>query len=396
MRHGAYLAESGFYMSNAEKLDEIFDNLVKVRTEIAHKLGFRNFTELAYLRRTRNCYDPEMVANFRRQVVKDIVPIVVELKKKQAERIGMKPEEMRIYDDNFNFAEGNPKPLGTPDDIMADGKKMYEEMSPETAEFINFMYSNELLDLVAKDGKAVGGYCTEFPEYKAPFIFSNFNGTSGDVDVLTHEAGHAFAYYTARNFEFSENISPTMESCECHSMSMEFLAWKWLHLFYGDDTDRAKYVHLGSALIFLPYGCMVDHFQHIVYEKPEMTPAERHAVWKELLGVYMPWMKLDGEIPFYSEGMGWQRQHHIYSSPFYYIDYCLAQTVALEFWAMIRKDVGNAWQHYMAYTVQGGSRTFTDLLKNAGLESPFDEACLRGVCAEAEKALADFDLTGIE
>ena len=151
-----------------------------------------------------------------------------------------------------------------------------------------------------------------------------------------------------------------------------------------------------GALTFIPYGTMVDHFQHIVYEKPEMTPAERHAVWKELLGVYMPWMKLDGEIPFYSEGMGWQRQHHIYSSPFYYIDYCLAQTVALEFWAMIRKDVGNAWQHYMAYTVQGGSRTFTDLLKNAGLESPFDEACLRGVCAEAEKALADFDLTGIE
>lgn len=216
---------------------------------------------------------------------------------------------------------------------MAAGKKMYEEMSPETAEFINFMYSNELLDLVAKDGKAVGGYCTEFPEYKAPFIFSNFNGTSGDVDVLTHEAGHAFAYYTARDFEFSENISPTMESCECHSMSMEFLAWKWLNLFYGDDTDRAKYVHLGSALIFLPYGCMVDHFQHIVYDNPDLTPAERHAEWKKLEAIYRPYLNPD-DVDFYALGRGWQRQLHIYHYPFYYIDYCLAQTVSLEFWSM--------------------------------------------------------------
>ena len=386
VRHGAYLAESGFYMSNAEKLDVIFDNLVKVRTEIAHKLGFRNFTELAYLRRTRNCYDPEMVANFRRQVVKDIVPIVVELKKKQAERIGMKPEEMRIYDDNFNFAEGNPKPLGTPDDIMAAGKKMYEEMAPETAEFINFMYSNELLDLVAKDGKAVGGYCTEFPEYKAPFIFSNFNGTSGDVDVLTHEAGHAFAYYTARNFEFSENISPTMESCECHSMSMEFLAWKWLNLFYGDDTDRAKYVHLGSALIFLPYGCMVDHFQHIVYDNPDLTPAERHAEWKKLEAIYRPYLNPD-DVDFYALGRGWQRQLHIYHYPFYYIDYCLAQTVSLEFWSMSQKDWNDAWKHYYKFVEQGGKQTFTELCRTAGIKVPFEDGALKDIAEGAVRYL---------
>jgi M3 family oligoendopeptidase len=179
-------------------------------------------------------------------------------------------------------------------------------------------------------------------------------------------------------------------------MSMEFFAWPWAEKFFGPDTRKFLYSHLAGSLTFIPYGTMVDHFQHIVYERPEMTPRERHDVWKELLGVYMPWMKLDGEIPFYSEGEGWQRQHHIYSSPFYYIDYCLAQTVALEFWAMIQKDRADAWKHYMAYTRQGGSRTFTELLKNAGLETPFDEACLRGVCAVARQWLADFDLTGIE
>ena len=381
-------------MAHADELDRIFDSLVKCRTRIAKKLGFNTFTELAYCRQTRNCYDAKDVSAFRSRIVRDIVPVVCRLKDMQKKRIGI--DDMKIYDDPFAFKEGNPKPDGSSEDILTAGKKMYEQMSPETGEFINFMYDNALMDVLSAKGKAAGGYCTEILEYKSPFIFSNFNGTSGDVDVLTHEAGHAFAYYSVRDkMELCDQISPTMESCEVHSMSMEFFAEPWAEGFFGSDARKFLYSHLSGALTFIPYGTMVDHFQHIVYEKPEMTPAERHAVWKELLGVYMPWMKLDGEIPFYSEGMGWQRQHHIYSSPFYYIDYCLAQTVALEFWAMIRKDLKNAWQHYMAYTVQGGSKTFTDLLKNAELESPFDEKCLRGVCAEAAEALDAFDLTGI-
>ncbi len=382
MRHAAYKAESGFYMSHAEELDRIFDELVKVRTTIAKKLGFKNFTELAYLRRTRNCYNPEMVANFRRQVVTELVPIVKELKRRQAERIGLTSETMCIYDDPFSFKEGNPKPMGTPDDIMAAGKQMYEEMSPQTAEFINFMYDNELLDLVAKEGKAVGGYCTEFPEYKAPFIFSNFNGTSGDVDVLTHEAGHAFAGYTTRNFEFMDTAQPTMESCECHSMSMEFFAWKWLHLFYGDDTDRAKYMHLESALIFIPYGCMVDHFQHIVYDNPELTPAERHEEWLKLEAIYRPYMQF-GDVEFYGNGRGWQRQLHIYHYPFYYIDYCLAQTVSLEFWSMSQKDYKDAWERYYKFVCEGGKKTFVGLCGVADIEVPFEDGALKSIAETA-------------
>ena len=191
-------------------------------------------------------------------------------------------------------------------------------------------------------------------------------------------------------------IWPSMEGCEVHSMSMEFMAWPWAEGFFGEDARKFRYSHLSGALTFIPYGTMVDHFQHVVYEKPDMTPRERHNVWKELLGIYMPWMKLDGDIPFYSEGEGWQRQHHIYSSPFYYIDYCLAQTVALQMWAMEQKDRKDAWEHYMAYTRQGGSRVFTELLKNAGLESPFEESCLSGVCRTASEWLKGYDMTGIE
>ena len=395
VRLAAWKAEGGWYKAHQPELDEIYDKLVRLRDAMGRKLGYDGFTQLGYYRMGRNCYTKEDVEKFRAAVVKYVVPVASSIYREQAARLG-KSYPMNFADNALMFRSGNPKPCGTPAEILAQGKHFYEELSPETGEFFNTMLDNELLDVLSTPGKRAGGYCTSLGDYHVPFIFANFNGTQHDVEVVTHEAGHAFEAWTNRKRIPIDYIWPSMEACEVHSMSMEFFAEPWADGFFGPDAKKFLYSHLSGALTFIPYGTMVDHFQHIVYEKPEMTPAERHAAWKELLGVYMPWMKLDGEIPFYSEGMGWQRQHHIYSSPFYYIDYCLAQTVALEFWAMIRKDVGNAWQHYMAYTVQGGSRTFTDLLKNAGLESPFDEACLRGVCAEAEKALADFDLTGIE
>ena len=216
-----------------------------------------------------------------------------------------------------------------------------------------------------------------------------------DVEVVTHEAGHAFAAYMNRDRIPYSYVWPSMEACEVHSMSMEFFAWPWADGFFGADARKFRYSHLAGALTFIPYGTMVDHFQHIVYEHPELTPAQRHEEWKKLAAIYQPWMRLDGEIPFYGAGEYWQRQMHIYQSPFYYIDYCLAQTVSLQFWAMLQKDRADAWSHYMAYTKQGGSRTFTELLKNAGLTTPFEESCLRGVSEAAKAWLDSYDLTGI-
>ena len=232
--------------------------------------------------------------------------------------------------------------------------------------------------------------------YEVPFIFANFNGTQHDVEVVTHEAGHAFAYWMNRKRVPVECAWPSLEGCEVHSMSMEFFGWRNAEGFFGGDAKKFLYSHLAGAITFIPYGTMVDHFQHIVYEHPELTPAQRHAEWKRLLGIYMPWIKLDGDIPFYADGEGWQRQIHIYQVPFYYIDYCLAQTVALEFWAMIQKDFKDAWKHYMDYTVQGGSCTFTELLTNAGLVTPFDEECLKGVCEAATEWLNHYNMTGIQ
>lgn len=394
-RLAAWKAEGQWYKDNQAEFDRLYDELVKLRDEMGKKLGYEGYTTLGYYRMGRNCYTKEDVERFRAAVRDYVVPVAAEIYKKQAERLGA-AYPMSFADAALEFRSGNPRPQGSPDEILREGVAFYEALSPESGEFFKGMVDMHLLDVLSTEGKQSGGYCTSLPDYGMPFIFANFNGTQGDIEVITHEAGHGFAAWLNRDRIPMSNVWPSMEACEVHSMSMEFFGESWADRFFGADSRKFLYSHLAGALTFIPYGTMVDHFQHEVYARPEMTPAERHAVWKELLGVYMPWLKLDGDIPFYADGEGWQRQHHIYSSPFYYIDYCLAQTVSLEFWAMLQDDKDEAWRRYMAYALQGGSETFTKLLSNAGLESPFDERCLKKVCAKAAEALDRFDMSGIK
>ncbi len=394
VRKSAYEAEASFYLAHSDEFDKLYDDLVAIRTKMARELGYENFVELGYYRMTRNSYTKDDVAKFRKYVKEYIVPIASELKKEQKERIKVEDQFM-LYDDPLVFLSGNAKPKGDAEKIFENGKQMYSELSPETEEFMDFMLENELFDVISRKGKSVGGYCTSFPEYKAPFIFANFNGTSGDIDVLTHEAGHAFAGFLARDFEISDHRSPTLEACEVHSMSMEFFTWPWMELFFKEETDKYKYAHLAGALTFIPYGTIVDYFQHLVYENPDMTPDERKETWKKLEAEYMPYMSTE-DMPFFGDGRYWQRQHHIYSSPFYYIDYCLAQTVALEFWAETQLDYDKAWQKYLKLTQRGGKDTFTGLIEKAGLENPFEPEALKKIASIAKKWLEAFDKTKLD
>ncbi len=394
-RLAAWKATGEWYASNAEKLDAIYDELVKLRDLMGRKLGYDGYTQLGYCRMMRNCYTKQDVETFRQAVRDYIVPIASKIRMQQAKRIG-KSYPLSYADCALFFRSGNPRPQGSAEDIVAEAGRFYDALSPETSEFFRMMRESELMDLESREGKQGGGYCTGLPEYEVPFIFANFNGTQGDVEVVTHEAGHAFAHWLSRKRVPAEYAFPSMEACEVHSMSMEFFAWRNVEGFFGRDAKKFMYSHLSDALTFIPYGTMVDHFQHIVYEHPELTSAQRHEEWKRLTGIYMPWIRLDGEIPFFSEGRYWQRQSHIYSDPFYYIDYCLAQTVALQFWALMRRDPDKAWERYMAYTIPGGSRTFTELLEGAGLKTPFDPACLVEISKTAAAWIVKFDMSGIE
>lgn len=393
-RLSAWKAVGQWYKDNQPELDRIYDELVHLRDGMGKRMGYEGYTTLGYYRMQRNCYTKEDVAKFREAVVKYVVPVTEKIYQAQAERLG-KNYPLSFADAELEFRSGNATPQGSADDIIKAGTKFYDELSPETSEFFHTMLDQELMNLLSTEGKAGGGYCTTLGDYQVPFIFANFNGTQGDVEVITHEAGHAFEAWLNRRRIPSSTVWPSLEACECHSMSMEFFGQEWADDFFGADADKYRYSHVAGALKFIPYGTAVDHFQHVVYEHPEMTPAERHAVWKKLCGIYMPWYRLDGEIPFFSEGEHWQLKHHIYSSPFYYIDYCLAQTISLEFWAMIRDDLHAAWKKYMDYTSLGGSDTWTNLLKKAELKSPFDGTTLKDIAAKAEEYLDSFDMSRI-
>ena len=394
MRRKAWLAQAGFYTEHQQELDDIYDKLTALRTKMGRAMGYENFVPLGYDRMGRNCYTEADVKKFREAIVEYVVPVADRLYREQAQRLGVS-YPLSYADTAPMFLTGNPKPQGTADDILAAGKKFYHELSPEASTFIDVMFKNELMDVLSRKGKQGGGYCAGIPDYKVPFIFANFNGTQGDVEVLTHEGGHAFAGYTARDVFPLELQSPTLESCEIHSMSMEFFAWPWAEDFFGDQADKYRYAHLAGALTFLPYGTMVDHFQHIVYEQPDLTPEQRHEKWAELTAIYMPWIKL-GDMPFWGEGKAWQRQSHIYEAPFYYIDYCLAQSVALQFWALMQADREDAWKRYYDLVKLAGTRTYRELVTSAGLNDPFEPEGLKAACEAAAKWLDGCDMTKIK
>lgn len=379
VRRAAFEAEGKVFDANREELDEIYDKLVKNRNAQGRLLGYDNYIQLGYDRLGRNCYGAKELQEFRDQIATDLVPIIAEVKEAQRKRIGV--DRLCIYDDKFRFSDGNAKPEGTAEEILAAGKAMYQDLSPETREFIEAMFDGGMFDVLSRDGKAPGGYCTSFPTYKMPFIFSNFNGTSDDVDVLTHEAGHAFAFYRAMHSDINPNLQePTIEACECHSMSMEFLTQDYHKNFFGKNTAKYELAHCEDSLDFIPYGCMIDEFQHRMYENENLTPEERNAVWEELEHKYRPWLDMDN-LPFYGRYSHWQWKLHVYLHPLYYIDYCMAQTVAFQLWTLSLKDKEAAWKKYLAFVDAAGTKTFAELCHSAGLRVPYEQGTIRDIGA---------------
>lgn len=375
VRKRGFHAYAGFFSEHESELDDLYDKLVKVRTAKAQAIGFNNFVPLGYLNMGRMGYGPEEVALFRKQVCEELVPVCRKLLKDQEKRIGV--DSLKYYDEAFQFPDGNATPIGNKDELVEQAEEMYDALSPETGEFFRFMRENELLDLETKPGKAAGGYTTGLPEYASPFIFSNFNGTSADVDVLTHEAGHAFQDYTTeKQGLIPEYITPSMEAAEIHSMSMEYFTYPWMEKFFGVNADKYRFLHTFEGLTFVPYGCLVDEFQHRVYEQPEMTPAERKAVWRDLEKKYLPLRDYDGEGVFEHGGFYFQKLH-IFMYPFYYIDYCLASMAAFEMFGKMQEDRDAAWNDYYKLCKLGGSMRYIDLLKEAHLSDPFAQGSVK-------------------
>ena len=362
VRRAAYEAEAGYFDAHRAELDELYGQIVQNLNAQARVMGYHDYSELSYVRMNRIGYGPEEIRKFRDQVANDVVPQLQKVMALRAKRTGI--AHPAFTDLPILFRDGNPKPIPGYKARMDAARTMYHELSPETAEFI------ELFDVEIRPGKMSGGYMTSLPSYKAPFIFANWNDTSGDVDVLTHECGHAFEGYVAeRDPAIPADLEcPGMESAEIHSMAMEFLTAPWHHLLFGKDTDKYALLHAEDSFVFLAYGCEVDEFQHIMYQNPDLTPDERNAEWLKLEKKYRPWIDFDN-LPFYGRGAGWQRQLHIYECPFYYIDYCLSTMAALQFFLL-------------SLVRRAGMASYTELLETAGLKVPFEEGSIKGIAQQ--------------
>ena len=381
VRRAAYEAEAGYFDAHRAELDELYGEIVKNLNAQARVMGYHDYSELSYVRMNRIGYGPEEIRKFRDQVANDVVPQLQKVMALRAKRTGI--ARPTFTDLPIMFKDGNPKPIPGYKARMDAARTMYHELSPETAEFIDFMQDNELFDVESRPGKMSGGYMTSLPSYKAPFIFANWNNTSGDVDVLTHECGHAFEGYVAeRDPAIPADLEcPGMESAEIHSMAMEFLTAPWHHLLFGRDTDKYALLHAEDSFVFLAYGCEVDEFQHIMYQNPDLTPDERNAEWLKLEKKYRPWIDFAG-LPFYGRGAGWQRQLHIYECPFYYIDYCLSTMAALQFFLLSLTDHKDAWERYLRLVRRAGTASYTELLETAGLKVPFEEGSIKGIAQQ--------------
>ena len=381
VRRAAYEAEAGYFDAHRAELDELYGQIVQNLNAQARVMGYHDYSELSYVRMNRIGYGPEEIRKFRDQVANDVVPQLQKVMALRAKRTGI--ARPTFTDLPIMFKDGNPKPIPGYKARMDAARTMYHELSPETAEFIDFMQDNELFDVESRPGKMSGGYMTSLPSYKAPFIFANWNDTSGDVDVLTHECGHAFEGYVAeRDPAIPADLEcPGMESAEIHSMAMEFLTAPWHHLLFGRDTDKYALLHAEDSFVFLAYGCEVDEFQHIMYQNPDLTPDERNAEWLKLEKKYRPWIDFDN-LPFYGRGAGWQRQLHIYECPFYYIDYCLSTMAALQFFLLSLTDHKDAWERYLRLVRRAGTASYTELLETAGLKVPFEEGSIKGIAQQ--------------
>jgi len=387
-RKQAYETISTYYSNHEDKLDNIFDQLIKIRTNIARKLGYESFTQLGYDRLGRSNYTPEHVKIYRSQVRKYGVPFITKLRKKQQERIGV--DKLKYYDERVHFKTGAPKLLGNTDDVMENALKMFSELSPETKEFFEYMVSNGNLDLLSKTGKRGGAFATFIGTEKAPFIFANLVRIPNDVRVLAHEAGHAFQFYMNRDTQIPEYISPTYDATEIHSFTMERFVWPWMELFFGEDTDKYKFSHLTEAFILMPWANAIDEFQHYLYDNPSRTMDERKAKWREIERIYMPEKDYDGN-EFLERGGSFYQISHLFETPFYFIDYDLAHNCAIQLWIRYNENREEGWNDFLNICRVGGSESLVEIINRARLQSPFEEGSLRYIIEYVDRWVERFD-----
>lgn len=389
VRREAFKAFSKFLEENEEELEKIYDQLVSIRTQMAKNLGYDSYVPLGYLNRGRTEYGPEDVANFRCQVVEEIVPLCSQLYEAQAMRMGL--SSLMVYDEGICFPDGNARPMGDEKRTLEQVCNAIRNLSPETDEFMDFMLTHELMDLENRPGKAAREYSTMLSSRKAPFMFAFFNGTARAVKVLFGEMGHAFACYRAsRRQPIKEYYTSSADIMEIHVMTMTQFANRYAERIFGKDADKYRFYNLQDLMTFIPFGTAVDEFQHICYENPNLTPKERSLEWRKLEEKYMPWRKYDEDDEFMKRGGYWYHKQHIFLYPLYYIEYPFATINAMDMNRKYTQHPEVAWKEYLDLADLGGSKGYLDTLKTAGLVPVFEDGAVAKSISHVKSMLLDY------
>lgn len=386
IRKEAFKAFSEVLSENEDRLEQVWDELIKVRNQIANILGYDSYVPVGYLERERLDYGREDIAKFRQQVVEEIVPLCNRLYEAQARRLGI--DAVMAYDENCVFSDGNAKPLGDAEYMMEQVINMLREMSPETDEFISFVVDHDLIDYKPRPEKAFREFCTLLPYHKAPFMFEHFTGSAEDVQYLSEGLGHAFASYrSCRRQPIEEYYFPSSEITEINAMSMIQFVNKYADRLFGEDAWKYEFGNLQHFMTFIPFGVAVDEFQHICYDNPDLSPKERTYEWHKLEKKYMPWRKYDEEDDFMNRGGYWYHKFHFFYVPLYYIEYALATVNAMEMYRKYIERPGIAWKEYLELNDVGGSKGYHEILKQANLTPVYEDGAVRNAISYVKEFL---------
>lgn len=384
LRRAAYEAHWGWFIEHRDQLAEIFDGQVKRRDEMGRRLGHANFVPLGYAMMGRTDYGPEESAMFRESVRNHASPIYEELMKGQARSLGtptLKPWDAG-YHPELDLPLDAAEPIGEQLDKMG---RVLSRLSPKLLKHFERMRAEELIDLENRKGKASGAYCTAFSDEGRAAIFCNSTGGATDVGTLVHEMGHAVQAWESMPIEAVDLRWPTSDAAEIHSMGLEFLSLPYLDEFFTEEQQQTfARGRWKKAITLCCYVCTIDEFQHWVYENPTASWQDREDAFVRIRDTYQPGFDWTGDAAPYAPTR-WYGQLHLFRYPFYYIDYAIAETSAMQLGMLDARDHGACLEKYLALCQLGGTKSLLGILESAGLKSPFDPKLMPELMAHAAR-----------
>jgi oligoendopeptidase F len=376
-------------LQDREKIEQIYDEMLKLRASIAQNAGLPSYREFAFRAKNRFDYTPKECEDFHQAVAELVVPLARKLQQRRKKLLGV--SELRPWDLAVDVKNRQPlKPFSEVDVLVEKCRTIFNRIDPSLAADYDVLRQHKLLDLNSRKGKAPGGYQCSLEEARLPFIFMNAVGLHRDVETMLHEAGHAFHALAARDEPLLAYRSAPMEFCEVASMSMELLAAPHLSEFYSDaDAGRARRSHLENIILLLPWIATIDAFQHWIYTHPGHSRDERKAHWlslQERFGGIESWTGHEDARAYM-----WHRQGHLFGSPFYYIEYGIAQLGALQLWLKSKKDVALAVASYRKALSLGGSRPLPELFKSARIKFDFGPKTVKPLVNAIKRELKELE-----